>query len=1524
MRRRVVRNGEAAGARSRAWTPVGSRCPPRRWLVLAVWLLAAGSALAQPCVDDRRDAAPLAWGDATCVEGVADADRTQRTYEVTFAAADRRYRLIAAVPSGGALELCLDLPEGAHCRRGEATVALPDLVVPEGDYAVRFSGRWEVGGEYRVALEDTGPVIDGVEREPNDRPGNATEVGVTRVIVGRLDGREQDFFRFVADSEVRWWRVEVTGSGVSRLRYHDARGNVLQERRVAQGASARLDNLELLPGPHWFSLDGEDAEYLMTFSPVAPVGDDEGRWEREPNDDDRRAQLLRPGEPWFGLLSESGDVDAYRFYLGEEAHVRVTVTPAPDGAVRVVTGGALRGAFVGAVGEPVVVSGWFMAGDHALRLEPFEPSDAAYRIVLEHLDPFVLPDDLEPNDGPHQARPLPSDLVIDGRVGTHGDTDWYLVPWLDVDTRLSVTLEGDRVRLGAIRGPDGRASSARFVRERDATVFHADLPAGGPYRFEIAGAGTYRASLAFAPGGPTATPRPGPAPVEVRVSGPATVAAHHHLSQRLPLVVELSNRGSEPVDVSLASHVSDHGWVADPFEPEYRLSAGETRRVPLSLLVLPFARDDLPVRVTVAAVTPTGAVATGAVDLAATCGAAPIAPHRAWTIPEAWLGGWNVAWAGLGAEPAGRGRELQLYDGLTPPAGGWAADLGAGTVVRLAGAAPPRLVGVLLHPQSVGSVDARAADFRVSASLDGEAFTEVLRGRMRSVGIEQAFAFDESVTARYLRMELLSRQDGQVRNPVYLGAFKAIAEPETAPSGAPVDLARREVGGYVAVAQPYLASYALTSESARAPSVRLPAGGERVWWVLGFHHQRAALLDGLAWLEHATGEPARQIAEVRVSRSLEGPLGPWLEIGVWRPGEVPAWDFDEPVWARYLRFEADGFEPRANVEYPDRVAVFERPAGPDYRSILGEWGHYGREAAFEWLHGSSSAGAPPAGLTMGANGSRGEAAMLVPGTTLARLVAVGEAEAWFFFDVPPDQDYVRLALTGEPALDVRYELFAEHGPAPAMEVVAGSASLTLEGFMPPGRYLLRVWEPPRSVVFAWDDSGSMGPYVDATYQAVFGFVEALRPGQEEVQLLAFARPPQFLLEDWATERDDALAGLLSYDRRHGSSDAETNLAYVVERLAERDGTRVVLLVTDAESGPTAASTEPLWQALEAVRPRIFTFETSSGGSDDTQDRMQTWADAGGGVYEASRAMGDLDVAFARVSCLVRRPQTVLVTLHLEARAAPGPGVLVVRWADAEPTSAAPTTVHVVFDASGSMGKLLPDGRTTRLDAARAALGELVDGLLEDDVWFALRAYGHVRAASCDSRLELRPAPLDGTAARRAIAGIEPKLMSGTPLAASIEAVAQDLAAVRGPKVVVVVTDGEETCGGDPERAIRELTASGTDVRLSIVGFDLDADDPAAARERFVAWAAIGGGQYLEASDGEALRDAVWASLTPLERHFEVIDDAGVVVAVGTVEGEPVSLPAGAYRVRPVGVDDAEGVRATVRADSVTEVVLGVP
>ena len=75
------------------------------------------------------------------------------------------------------------------------------------------------------------------------------------------------------------------------------------------------------------------------------------------------------------------------------------------------------------------------------------------------------------------------------------------------------------------------------------------------------------------------------------------------------------------------------------------------------------------------------------------------------------------------------------------------------------------------------------------------------------------------------------------------------------------------------------------------------------------------------------------------------------------------------------------------------------------------------------------------------------------------------------------------------------------------------------------------------------------------------------------------------------------------------------------------------------------------------------------------------------------------------------------------------------------------------------------------------------------------------------------------------------------IADSLAKVESDLSKAKGPKTVVLVTDGEETCDGDPGAVIQARIDKGFDFRLNIIGFALD-DEMLEAQ--FAEWAEPGG------------------------------------------------------------------------------------
>ncbi len=218
-------------------------------------------------------------------------------------------------------------------------------------------------------------------------------------------------------------------------------------------------------------------------------------------------------------------------------------------------------------------------------------------------------------------------------------------------------------------------------------------------------------------------------------------------------------------------------------------------------------------------------------------------------------------------------------------------------------------------------------------------------------------------------------------------------------------------------------------------------------------------------------------------------------------------------------------------------------------------------------------------------------------------------------------------------------------------------------------------------------------------------------------------------------------------------------------------------------------------------------------------------------------------------------------------------------------------VEIVFDVSNSMWGQI-DGRA-KIDIARETLQEALDWLPRD-LALSLRAYGHRHRRQlkrCDDSELLVPFGGDNRERiREAIGTLSPR--GQTPLAYSLEQVVGDFGGLRGERAVVLVTDGIESCSGDPAGAARALQHDGS-LPVHVIGFGLgsdDAEDLASLR----AIAEASGGRFLTARSAEELRDALAVTVgTP----FRVLRGAHVIARGTLGSGETKRLPAGDYRVR---------------------------
>ncbi|WP_421785524.1 vWA domain-containing protein [Hyphobacterium sp.] len=191
-----------------------------------------------------------------------------------------------------------------------------------------------------------------------------------------------------------------------------------------------------------------------------------------------------------------------------------------------------------------------------------------------------------------------------------------------------------------------------------------------------------------------------------------------------------------------------------------------------------------------------------------------------------------------------------------------------------------------------------------------------------------------------------------------------------------------------------------------------------------------------------------------------------------------------------------------------------------------------------------------------------------------------------------------------------------------------------------------------------------------------------------------------------------------------------------------------------------------------------------------------------------------------------------------------------------PEGDAPVAVQFILDASGSMGASA--GAQTKMEIARTAFINALDVIEDANVMASLRAYGfdssveHTADASCPNTERMTGFTGDDmTELRAAAAGLSP--YGYTPIAASLEAAAMDLMETEArERLIVLLSDGEETCGGDPVAMAETIRGWDINVSAYVVGFDLDAAQEAQMR----AVAAAAGGRYINAPDGEALAEAM--------------------------------------------------------------------
>ena len=147
---------------------------------------------------------------------------------------------------------------------------------------------------------------------------------------------------------------------------------------------------------------------------------------------------------------------------------------------------------------------------------------------------------------------------------------------------------------------------------------------------------------------------------------------------------------------------------------------------------------------------------------------------------------------------------------------------------------------------------------------------------------------------------------------------------------------------------------------------------------------------------------------------------------------------------------------------------------------------------------------------------------------------------------------------------------------------------------------------------------------------------------------------------------------------------------------------------------------------------------------------------------------------------------------------------------------------LVFDGSASMAEVGFDPTApTRIDDAREAMRRAMPQIAPVRR-VGLLVYGPGPEGSCDGiNLHFAPVPDAADPVVAAIDTVDPNGL--TPLTASVRAAAEILDYRNQPGIVVLVTDGNETCGGRPCATGKELAIAARDLTIHVIGFRVVAD-----------------------------------------------------------------------------------------------------
>ena len=182
---------------------------------------------------------------------------------------------------------------------------------------------------------------------------------------------------------------------------------------------------------------------------------------------------------------------------------------------------------------------------------------------------------------------------------------------------------------------------------------------------------------------------------------------------------------------------------------------------------------------------------------------------------------------------------------------------------------------------------------------------------------------------------------------------------------------------------------------------------------------------------------------------------------------------------------------------------------------------------------------------------------------------------------------------------------------------------------------------------------------------------------------------------------------------------------------------------------------------------------------------------------------------------------------------------------------------LILDSSGSMwGKVKGE---PKIKIAKSVLKDLIKNM-PGNINTGIMTYGHRRKGDCnDIEMILPIGKLDPETAIDRINAISPK--GKTPLSAAVDQAAKALEYATQRASIILISDGLETCEGNPCRLAEKLAMAGFNFTIHVIGFDLTESEQAQLK----CLAEKTGGLFLAANDAAGLRKSLFYTVEKLKQ-----------------------------------------------------------